>query len=83
MHMMNPKTHQHSYMMNPYEDHDEPRWRSSRTQQHYDVSSRTQQHYEVQNVHPDFQVKASGAQDTWHKTIGHSPTATRAQELYK
>jgi len=53
--------------------YDEPIWRSWRTQQHSDG----------QNVHPDFQVKASGAQDTWHKTIGHPPTATRAQKLYK
>ncbi|AES99928.1 hypothetical protein MTR_5g086290 [Medicago truncatula] len=35
----------------------------------------TQQHYDVQNVHPDFQVKACGAQDTWHNTIGHLTTA--------
>jgi len=36
-----------------------------------------------QNVHPDFQVKASGTRDTWHQTIGHPLTATKAQELYK
>jgi len=29
---------------------------------------------------PEFQVKVGGSQDTWHKTIGHSPTATKAQE---
>ena len=62
---------------------DEPRRRSSRTQQHSDVSSRTQQHSDVQNLHPDFQVKASGSQDTWHKIIGHPPTATRAKKFYK
>jgi len=57
----------------------EPRWRSWWTQQHSDVFSRTQQHSEVQNVHPDFQVKVGGSQDTLHKTIDHSPTATRGQ----
>jgi len=67
MHMMNPETH-HTFI------YDEPRWRSSRTQQYFDVFSRTQ------NVHPYFQVKASGAHDTWHKTIGHSPMATRGQD---
>jgi len=25
-------------------------------------------------------VKVGGSQDTWHKTIGYSPTATKAQE---
>jgi len=29
---------------------------------------------------PEFQVKVGGSQDTWHKTIGRSPTATKAQE---
>jgi len=63
-------------MMNPDEDH-------QRMQQHSEVLSRTQQHSEVQNVYLDFQVKASGSQDRWQITIGHPPTATRAQELYK
>ena len=43
----------------------------------------TQQHSDGQNVHPDFQVKACGAQDTWHNTIGHLTTAIWAQKLYK
>jgi len=34
----------------------------------------TQQHSDGQNVRPDFQVKASGAQDTWHNTIDHPTT---------
>jgi len=32
------------------------------------------------SVCPEFQVKVSGYQDTWHKTIGHTPMATRGQE---
>jgi len=52
-------------------------------QQHSEIFSRTQQHSEVQNVHPNFQVKASRPQDTWQKTIGHPPMATRGQEPYK
>jgi hypothetical protein len=63
-------------MMNPDEHHQE-------NNNILKYSPRTQQHSDDQNVHPDFQVKASGAQDTWHKTIGHPSTATRAQELYK
>ena len=55
-----------------WKTYDEPIWRSSRTQ-----------HYDDHNVHRYFKVKASGAQDTWHKTIGHPQTATRSQELYK
>jgi len=43
----------------------------------------TQQHSDDQNVHPDFQVKACGAQDTWHNTIGHPTTAIWVQKLYK
>ena len=43
----------------------------------------TQQHSDGQNVHPDFQVKACGAQDTWHNTIGHPTMAIWAQRLYK
>ena len=32
----------HSYMMNPDEEHDEPRWRSSWTQQHSEVHQRSE-----------------------------------------
>jgi len=46
-------------------------------------SWKTQQHSDGQNVHPDFQVKDSGAQDTWQKIIGHPTTAIWAQTLYK
>ena len=69
----NPKTHQ-TFII------DEPRWRTSW------ISTlwwRTQQHFDGQNAHPDFQVKACGAQDTWHNTIGHLTTAIWAQKLYK
>ena len=63
----------HSYMINPDEELDEPRWRSLRTQQHF----------EVHNVYLEFQVKACGAQNTWHNTIGHLTTTIWAQKLYK
>jgi hypothetical protein len=46
-------------------------------------SWKTQQHCDGQNVHPEFQVKVSGTQATWHNTIGHPPMATRAQIFYK
>jgi len=32
------------------------------------------------SIYPEFKVKVGGSQDTWHKTIGHTPTATRSQE---
>jgi hypothetical protein len=65
----------HSSWMNPDEEHHE--------YQHYDEEHSnilmfilgTQQHSDGQNVHPDFQVKACGAHDTWHNTIGHLTTA--------
>ena len=47
------------------------------------ISWITQQHSDGQNVYPNFQVKVSGTHDTWHNIIGHPPTATRAQKLYK
>jgi hypothetical protein len=62
-------------MMNPYEDHQERNNILMYSQEH--------QHFEVQNVYLEFQVKVSGAHDTWHKTIDHPSTAKRAQELYK
>jgi len=36
-----------------------------------------------QNVHPEFQVKVCGTQDTWHNAIGHPTTAIWAPRLYK
>ena len=68
-------------MMNPDEDHDEHR---NSDEEHNNILVfiwRTQQHSDGQKVHPDFQVKASGAQDTWQNTIGHPTMATRAQKL--
>jgi len=59
----------HSYMMNPYEDH----------QEHNNILKSILD----QNVYPEFQVKACGAQDTWHNTIGHPTTAIWAQRLYR
>ena len=76
IHMIKPKN---ASGLHPHE----PIWRSSGMYQYSDIFSRTQQHYKVHNVYPNFQVKASGAHDTWHKTIGHPLTATRAQEFYK
>ena len=72
-----------SSLMNPDEEHHE--------HQHFDEEHSnilmfilgTQQHSDDQNVHPNFQVKACGAQDTWHNTIGHLTTAIRVQKLYK
>jgi len=32
------------------------------------------------SICPKFQVKVGGSHDTWHKTIGHTPTARRLQE---
>jgi len=69
----------HSYMINPNEYHDEPKWRSSRMQQHSEVFSRTQQYYEDHNIYLDLQVKALGpghiAQHHWSPSNGYkSPT---------
>ena len=72
-HWTNQETH-HTFI------NDEHIWRSWWTSTFW---WRTQQYSDGQNVHPDFQVKVSGAQDTWHNIIVHPPTATRAQELYK
>jgi len=55
----------HSSLMNPDEEHSNILMFILGTQQHSDG----------QNVHPDFQVKACGAQGTWHNTIGHLTTA--------
>jgi len=52
--------------------HDEPRWMSDE-----------HQHSDGQNVHPEFQVKVCGAQDTWHNTIGHLTTDIWAKKTYK
>jgi len=48
-------------MMNPDEDHHE----------HNNILMLIRD----QNVHPDFQVKVCGTQDTWHNNIGHPTTA--------
>ncbi len=70
-------------MMNPDEDPDE---HQHSDEEHNNILMfiwRTQQHSDGQNVHPEFQVKVCGAQDTWHNTIGHPTTAIWAQKLYK
>ena len=70
-------------MMKPDEDPDE---HQHSDEEHSNILMfiwRTQQHSDGQNVHPEFQVKVCGAQDTWHNTIGHPTTAIWAQKLYK
>ena len=50
--------------------HDEPRWRSWWTQVKIIKNTTTFWSSSFdQNVHPNFQVKACGTQDTWHNTI--------------
>jgi len=69
--------------MDPNEDHDEHNYILKHPEEYNNIMIYivvTQKHYNVQNVEPNFQVKFGGSQDTWHKTIGHSPTATRGQE---
>jgi len=66
-------------MTNPDEDH----------QEHNNILGFYEEHNNMlkfildQNVYPEFQVKACGAQDTWHNTIGHPTMAIWAQKLYK
>jgi len=79
-----PKTHVYIHtwwtpmniMMNPNEDHQECKNILMYSQEHNNI-------LKFIMFTQIFQVKASGAQDTWHKSIGHPPTATRAKELYK
>jgi hypothetical protein len=66
----------HSSLMNPDEEHHEYQHSNEEHSNILMFILETQQHSDGQNVHPDFQVKASGAQDTWQKTIGHPTTAT-------
>ena len=73
----------HSSLMNPDEDHHEHQHSDEEHSNILMFILGTQQHSDDQNVHPDFQVKACGAQDTWHNTIGHPTTAIWAQRLYK
>jgi len=65
----------HSSLMNPDEEHHEHQHSDEEHSNILMFILGTQQHSDGQNVHPDFQVKASGAQDTWQKTIGHPTTA--------
>jgi len=34
------------------------------------------------SICPEFQVKVGRSQDTWHKTIGHTPMARRCNALF-
>jgi len=65
----------HSSLMNPDEEHHEHQHSDKEHNNILMFILGTQQHSDGQNVHPDFQVKASGAHDTWQKTIGHPTTA--------
>ena len=65
----------HSSLMNPNEEHHEYQHSDKEHNNILMFILGTQQHSGDQNVHLDFQVKVSGAQDTWHNTIGH-PTTT-------
>jgi len=65
----------HSSLMNPDEDPDE---HQHSDEEHINILMfilGTQHHSDGQNVHPDFQVKVCGAQDTWYNIIGHPTTA--------
>jgi len=73
----------HPYMMNPDECLMNINILMRNTTTFWCSSWRTQQHFDGQNVHPEFQVKVCGAQDTWHNTIGHPTTTIWAQKLYK
>jgi len=64
-----------SSLMNPDEDHHEHQHSDEEHSNILMFILGTQQHSDDQNVHLDFQVKACGAQDTWHNTIGHPTTA--------
>ena len=64
-----------SSLMNPDEEHHE---HQHSNEEHSNIMMfilGKQQHSDDQNVHPDFQVKACGAQDMWHNTISHPTTA--------
>lgn len=65
----------HSSLKNPDEDHHEHQHSDEEHSNILMFILGTQQHSDGQNVHPDFQVKACGAQDTWHITIGQPTTA--------
>jgi len=65
----------HSSLMNPDEEHHEHQHSDEEHSNILMFILGTQQHSDGENVHPDFQVKACGAQDTWHNTIGHPTTA--------
>jgi len=65
----------HSSLMNPDEEHHEYQHSDEEHSNILIFILGTQQYSDGQNVHPDFQVKAYGAQDTWHNTIGHLTTA--------
>jgi len=56
--------------MNPDEDHHEHQHSDEEHSNILMFILGTQQHSDGQTVHP-----ASGAQDTWQKTIGHPTTA--------
>ena len=58
----------HSSLMNPDEEHHEYQHSDEEHSNILMFILGTQQH-------SDFQVKACGAQDTWHNTIGHLTTA--------
>jgi len=61
--------------MNPDEEHHEYQHSDEEQSNILMFILETQQHFDGQNVHSVFQVKVSGAQDTWHNIIGHPTTA--------